>query len=428
MPCQTGLGDITEMQVLLVGDIIKLLHVGVVPLVALGKLLVPSAVGDCKAEPEAEDDEDLAYARDHADNDARSVCRRLGREERVRADDVADRNPEEDGRAGKGLLGRSAHVARDEGQAENERRIGRASEVVPDQAGRDPVRERHEREAEDGDAGDTRHQVRADVHVVRLVVGVDREEDHDRDEGAVWDLKQGGLEGVEAEALDHKGTEIGRCAVGYIGEKSEQEVQVGLEILGPLDDLVPSQLVLLDGVVVVSLAAHDDDGLSAREPSACVWRVGEHDAHDDGPRTACRSGRQRCSPFPPIFLQTYPMIKNSYFQLARPLMCPIPNVSFGCQLYEGHSPYPMRPPSAIPIPFAEYHRPMTVGCCFRVNHMPVMATTSQRGSNQADNEGRTESRIGNRFKHACTVNSASAYTNNSAYQTRSGKQEEPRNF
>lgn len=36
--------------------------------------------------------------------------------------------------------------------------------------------------------------------------------------------------------------------------------------------------------------------------------------------------------------------------------------------------YPSNPPSAIPTPFALYHKPIRTGCCSRVYHMPVMIT------------------------------------------------------
>lgn len=34
----------------------------------------------------------------------------------------------------------------------------------------------------------------------------------------------------------------------------------------------------------------------------------------------------------------------------------------------------MRPPRAMPTPLKAYHRPITVGCCLRVNHIAVMDT------------------------------------------------------
>lgn len=56
----------------------------------------------------------------------------------------------------------------------------------------------------------------------------------------------------------------------------------------------------------------------------------------------------------------------------------------------------------MPMPFAEYHRPMTVGCCFRVNHMPAMATAGQPRSLGAVT-AHTECGIGYGLKHAYAV-------------------------
>lgn len=42
-----------------------------------------------------------------------------------------------------------------------------------------------------------------DVQVVSLVVCVDSAEDHERYEGPVWNLKERGVEGVEAKAFDN---------------------------------------------------------------------------------------------------------------------------------------------------------------------------------------------------------------------------------
>lgn len=63
----------------------------------------------------------------------------------------------------------------------------------------------------------------------------------------------------------------------------------------------------------------------------------------------------------PQTAQATPMMMNSYLQAAiDALICPIP--------------YPIKPPSPIPIPCEAYHVPMTIGCWIRVNHMAVMAT------------------------------------------------------
>jgi hypothetical protein len=68
------------------------------------------------------------------------------------------------------------------------------------------------------------------------------------------------------------------------------------------------------------------------------------------------------------------------FPAGEALDVPDPCCQLALAVWSGHAPYPMRPPSAIPMPFAEYQRPITVGCCFRVNHIPVMATIGQRKS------------------------------------------------
>lgn len=172
--------------------------------------------------------------------------------------------------------------------------------TVPDQTRGDAVGKGNEGETEDGDAGDTGHKIRSDVHVIGLVVGVDGQEaeisedpkcapvhsHHDGDERAVRDLQQGRLERVKPETLDDERSKVRGSTVGHVGEEAQEEVQVRLEVLGPLDDLVPAQLVLLDRVVVVPLAAHDDHGLAAGQAPAGVWRVGDDNAHDDGPESA----------------------------------------------------------------------------------------------------------------------------------------------
>lgn len=57
----------------------------------------------------------------------------------------------------------------------------------------------------------------------------------------------------------------------------------------------------------------------------------------------------------------YPMIRNSYFHEASlPLICPIA--------------YPSKPPPAIPRPFAEYHKPIRIGCCRLVSKGDIRIT------------------------------------------------------
>jgi hypothetical protein len=125
----TPLTDISEVQVLLVGDIPPSHAHGVVPLVAIGELLVPTPVGDDEAHAEREDDNNFRCAGAHADDDPRSVRRGLGGEEAVGSDDVAHRDAEEDGGGREDLLGRSADVAGDEGETEDEDGVGRSGEV-----------------------------------------------------------------------------------------------------------------------------------------------------------------------------------------------------------------------------------------------------------------------------------------------------------
>lgn len=103
------------MQILLVRNIIKLLHVRIIPLIPFRKLLVPHSVRDREAKPQAENDENLTNPGDHTDYNPRLVFRRFVTEESVGSDNVTYCYADEDGSGGEGFLGRSAYVAGYEG-------------------------------------------------------------------------------------------------------------------------------------------------------------------------------------------------------------------------------------------------------------------------------------------------------------------------
>lgn len=73
----TKLTDVTEVQVLLVGHILKDLNVRVVSLIPFGKLLISTFVRNDEAQSESKNNDDLCRSAAHADNDTGVISRRL---------------------------------------------------------------------------------------------------------------------------------------------------------------------------------------------------------------------------------------------------------------------------------------------------------------------------------------------------------------
>ena len=102
------LTQVSEVQVLLIGEILISLDFWIVSLVSFGKLLVAELVWDHKCQSNQEDDHDLSYQQrygeqtkretgtdlgdsgDHADNDTSGVLWSFRLEKGVRADDVTE--------------------------------------------------------------------------------------------------------------------------------------------------------------------------------------------------------------------------------------------------------------------------------------------------------------------------------------------------